>query len=106
MRFGIALIVLLGLIFAIIGIMYQESFNIIDTTFFKYLIGAGLLIISICIMFWWENKFRWWLRLPGINLVFFVILLVLGFIEEIYLTFHPNKRTKYINTSIYQVLFS
>lgn len=70
-----------------------------------YVLGILLLILTISIMFWWENKFRWWLRLPGINLVFFVILLVLGFIEEIYLTFHPNKRTKYINTSIYQVLF-
>lgn len=56
-------------------------------------------------MFMWEGKMVWWLRLPGINLVVFVILLILGTIEEVYLTFHPDKRNKWIKTSIFQLFF-
>jgi len=70
----------------------------------------GLSLISICIfsiylMFFWENKVRWWLRLPIINLLLFVLLIIGGTIEEIYLTFHPKERTKYIKTSIFDRFF-
>ena len=64
-----------------------------------------LIAVSIDLMFYWEGKVRWWLRLPIINLFIFVILLIGGFIEEIYLTFHPEKRTKYIKSSIFQLFF-
>lgn len=70
----------------------------------------GLSLISICIlsiylMFSWENKVRWWLRLPIINLLLFVLLIIGGIVEEIYLTFHPKERTKYIKTSIFDRFF-
>ena len=66
---------------------------------------ALVVIFSISLMFQWEGKVRWWLRLPVINLLLFIILLILGTIEEVYLTFHPNKRTKWIKTSIFQSFF-
>ena len=62
-------------------------------------------VFSMWLMFFWENRVRWWLRLPFINIALFLILLVTGFIEEIYLTFHPNERTKLIRTSISQKFF-
>ena len=70
----------------------------------------GLSLISICIlsiylMFFWENKVIWWLRLPIINLLLFVVLLIGGTIEEIYLTFHPEERTRWIKTSIFDRFF-
>ena len=70
----------------------------------------GLSLISICIlsiylMFFWENKVMWWLRLPIINLLLFVLLIIGGIVEEIYLTFHPKERTKYIKTSIFDRFF-
>lgn len=65
-----------------------------------------VIMFSISLMFYWEGKMRWWwLRLPVINLLIFIILLILGTIEEVYLTFHPNKRTKWIRTSIFQIFF-
>jgi len=64
-----------------------------------------LSVFSIGLMFYWENKVRWWLRLPVINLLLFIALLIGGTVEEIYLTFHPNERTKYIKTSIFQRFF-
>ena len=64
-----------------------------------------VIIFSIFLIFYWEDKVRWWLRLPVINLLLFIILLILGTIEEIYLTFHPNERTKWIKTSIFQRFF-
>lgn len=66
---------------------------------------ALVITYSILLMFYWESKVRWWLRLPVINILLFVILLVGGTIEEVYLTFHPNERTKYIKTSIFQRFF-
>ena len=63
------------------------------------------IIFSIFLMFYWEGKVRWWFRLPVINLLLFIILLILGTIEEIYVTFHPNERTKWIKTSIFQRFF-
>ena len=70
----------------------------------------GLSLIPICIfsiylMFFWENKVRWWLRLPIINLLLFVLLIIGGIVEEIYLTFHPDKRSKWIKTSIFDRFF-
>lgn len=56
-------------------------------------------------MFYWEGKVKGWLRLPVINLLLFIILLIFGTIEEVYLIFHPNKRTKWIKTSIFQIFF-
>ena len=64
-----------------------------------------VIIFSIFLMFYWEGKVKGWLRLPVINLLLFIILLILGTIEEIYLTFHPNERTKWIKTSIFQIFF-
>lgn len=64
-----------------------------------------VILFSISLMFYWEGKVRGWLRLPIINLLLFIILLISGTIEEVYLTFHPNKRTKWIKTSIFQRFF-
>ena len=64
-----------------------------------------VILFSISLMFYWEGKVRWWLRLPVINLLLFIILLIFGTIEEVYLTFHPNKRTRWIKTSIFQRFF-
>lgn len=64
-----------------------------------------VILFSIFLMFYWEGKVRWWLRLPVINLLLFIILLIFGIIEEVYLTFHPNKRTTWIKTSIFQRFF-
>lgn len=71
----------------------------------NYALICTLILLTICIMFMWEGKMVWWLRLPGINLVVFVVLLILGTIEEVYLTFHPDKRNKWIKTSIFQLFF-
>ena len=64
-----------------------------------------VIIFSIFLMFYWEGKVKGWLRLPVINLLLFIILLIFGTIEEVYLTFHPNERTKWIKTSIFQRFF-
>jgi hypothetical protein len=66
----------------------------------------SLTLVSVILMLAWEGRVVWWLRLPFINLILFVLLLIAGFIEEIYLTFHPHKRTKYIKSSIFQLFFS
>lgn len=70
-----------------------------------YILGVSLGL-SIFLMFYWENTVsRLWLRLPIINLFLLVFLLFMMIIEEIYLTCNPNKRTKYIRTSIKQRFF-
>lgn len=70
-----------------------------------YILGI-LLVLSIFLMFYWENTIsKLWLRLPIINLFLLVFLLFMMAIEEIYLTCNPNKRTKYIRTSIKQRFF-
>jgi predicted tellurium resistance membrane protein TerC len=70
-----------------------------------YILGISLGL-SIFLMFYWENTVsRLWLRLPIINLFLLVFLLFMMVIEEIYLTCNPNKRTKYIRTSIKQRFF-
>ncbi len=71
----------------------------------SWIIVILVIIFSISLMFYWEGKVRGWLRLPLINLLLFVILLIGGTIEEIYLTFHPNERTKYIKSSVFQSFF-
>lgn len=71
-----------------------------------HLIILLVLCFSIFLMFFWEGRVKTWLRLPVINLILFVFLLIAGFIEEIYLTFHPDKRTKWIRTSIFQLFFN
>ena len=70
-----------------------------------YILVVLVIIFSIYLMFYWEGKVRWWLRLPIINLLLFIILLISGTIEEVYLTFHQNERTKWIKTSIFQKFF-
>ena len=70
-----------------------------------FILTILIAIFSILLMFYWEGKVRTWLRLPGINLILLVFILVAGFFEQIYLTFHPEERTKYIKTSIYQIFF-
>ena len=70
-----------------------------------YIMVVFVIIFSISLMFYWEGKVRWWLRLPLINLILFVFLIVAGGVEEFYLTFHPKQRTKYIKTSIFQIFF-
>lgn len=69
------------------------------------LIVFPLVILSIILMFAWEGKMNLYFRLPVINLVVFVLLLVFGSIEQIILTIHPEQRTKYIKTSIFQIFF-
>lgn len=70
-----------------------------------YILGISIGL-SIFLMFYWENRVRkLWLRLPIINLFLLVFLLFMMVIEEIYLTCNPNKRTKYIRTSIKQRFF-
>ena len=66
---------------------------------------VAIICLSFTLMFFWENKVVWWARLPIINLLTLVCLLILGFVEECYLTFHPSERTKYIRTSIFQKFF-
>lgn len=70
-----------------------------------YILGI-LIGLSICLMFYWENRVsKLWLRMPIINLFLLVVLLCMMVIEEIYLTYHPHERTKYIRTSIKQRFF-
>jgi hypothetical protein len=66
----------------------------------------ALTLFSIAIMFFWEGKIVWWCRLPFFNLLVFSVLFLLGIGEEIYLTFHPSKRTKWIKSSIFQLFFT
>ena len=64
-----------------------------------------LLLFSIALFFYWERKVRLWLRLPIINLITFIVLFLLGIVEEVYLSCNPSKRTIYIRTSIFQRFF-
>lgn len=70
-----------------------------------FILTILIAIFSISLMFYWEGIVRNWLRLPVINLIVLVFVLIAGFFEQIYLTFHPEKRTKYIKTSLYQIFF-
>lgn len=63
-------------------------------------------IISIILMFWFENKpIRWWMRLPIVNIFSFIMIIILICIEETYLTFHPQERTRWIKSSLLQYFF-
>lgn len=64
-----------------------------------------ILVFSIFLMFYWEKRVRFWLRLPIINLVLLVVLLIGVVIQEFYLTAHPEKRTKWVRSSILQLFF-
>lgn len=64
-----------------------------------------IAIFSITLMFYWEGVVKTFFRLPGINLILLALVLIFGLIEQLYLTFNPEKRTKYIKTSIYQNFF-
>lgn len=65
-----------------------------------------LLGLSFFLFFYWEGRVgRLWLRLPIINLFLLMALLCMMIIEEIYLTCNPNRRTKYIKTSVKQLFF-
>lgn len=70
-----------------------------------YILGISIGL-SIFLMFYWENRVRkLWLRMPIINLLLLAVLLCMMILEELYLTCHPRKRTKYIRTSIKQRFF-
>lgn len=70
------------------------------------MIIAILFIISFILMFWFENKIAiWWLRLPFVNILTFIFIIIMIIIEEIYLTFHPKERSKWIKTSWKQHFF-
>lgn len=65
-----------------------------------------IFIITIVLMFWFENKpIRWWMRLPIINIFSFIMILVFILIEETYLTFHPEYRTRWVKSSLLQYFF-
>ena len=64
-----------------------------------------ILVFSIFLMFYWEKRIRFWLRLPIINLVLLVVLLIGVVIQEFYLTAYPEKRTKWVRSSILQLFF-
>ena len=79
--------------------------KIFNTNIVLYIIVGLLILLSLFLLFFWENKIKLWLRLPVINLVTLIILLILGITEEFYLTCHPEERTRYIRTSIFQMFF-
>ena len=67
---------------------------------------AVLLIVwSFHLLFYWEGKVRLVLRLPVVNLITLLVLLILGTIEQFYLTYHPEERTEWIQSSIFQKFF-
>jgi len=70
-----------------------------------FILTILIAIFSISLMFYWEGVVKTFFRLPGINLILLTLVLIFGFIEQIYLTFHPERRTKYIKTSLYQIFF-
>ena len=83
-----------------------KNWGDLDVTNILIVISIVVLIyFTFRLMFFWEGKVKWWLRLPVINLVTFTVLLFLGIIEELYLTFHPKERTTYFRTSIFQTFF-
>lgn len=80
--------------------------NIFNTNIVLYIIVGLLILLSLFLLFFWEKKkMKLWLRLPIINLVTLIILLILGITEQFYLTCHPEERTRYIRTSIFQMFF-
>ena len=80
--------------------------NIFNTNIVLYIIVGLLILLSLFLLFFWEKKkMKLWLRLPVINLVTLIILLILGITEQFYLTCHPEERTRYIRTSIFQKFF-
>lgn len=64
-----------------------------------------LLLFSIALFFYWERKVRLWLTLPIINLITFIVLFLLGIVENVYLSCNPSERTTYIKTNIFQRFF-
>lgn len=92
------------------SIIDQESIALlkhmfIDNNLLWYIIAFIILLFSFRLLFFWEGRVRLWLRLPIINILSFIILLLLGIIEEFYLTCHPEERTTYFRTSIFQKFF-
>ncbi len=92
------------------SIIDQESVALlkhlfIDNNLLWYIIAIIILIFSFRLLFFWEGRVRLWLRLPIINIFSFIVLLLLGIIEEFYLTCHPEERTPYFKTSIFQIFF-
>lgn len=69
-------------------------------------IAALLMAWSFYLLFYWEGKIRLVLRLPVVNLITLLVLLILGTIEQFYLTCHPEERTKWIKSSIFQLFFN
>lgn len=94
------------------SIIDQESVALlkhmfIDTGALWYIIAIIVLIFSFRLLFFWEKRHvKLWLRLPIINILTFIVLLLMGIIEEFYLTCHPEERTPYFRTSIFQKFFT
>ena len=78
----------------------------IDNGSLWYIIAIIVLLFSFKLLFFWEGRVKLWLRLPIINILTFIILLLIGIIEEFYLTCHPEERTPYFRTSIFQKFFT
>jgi len=79
------------------------------TEFLNILCISSILVVLIAwsfyLLFYWENKVRLVLRLPIVNLITLLLLLILGTIEQFYLTCHPEERTEWIQSSIFQKFF-
>ena len=69
-------------------------------------IAVLLTILTVYLLFYWEDWLKLTFRLPVINLLTLVVLLILGTIEQFYLTCHPEKRNKLFRTSIFQRFFN
>jgi len=78
----------------------------IDNGSLWYIIAIIILLFSFKLFFFWEGRAKLWVRLPIINILTFIVLLLLGVIEEFYLTCHPEERTPYFRTSIFQLFFN
>lgn len=92
-------------------IINQESIVLlkhifVDTGMLWYIIATIILLFSFRLLFFWEGRVKLWLRLPIINILTFIILLLMGIIEEFYLTCHPEERNPYFRTSIFQKFFT
>lgn len=87
-----------------ITITSEMILNVLTSFWFIFSI---VTLISVRLMFFWEGaNLKWWIRLPYINLVFLVIFFIMGCIEEVFLTFHPEERTTYFKSSIFQMYFT
>lgn len=68
-----------------------------------YCIVLFISILTVFLLFYWEDRMKLLFRLPVVNLFTLLIVLVFGTLEQFYLTCNPSKRTKWIRTSIFQL---